>query len=85
MSELNNFEINEKAQVLADTNTPYQLGKMVVMQSAELEKLRKELEDANAVLFNLVGGWDYEEVAHHGGVDADTAARVLAKLNQQGE
>lgn len=46
----------------------------------EVERLRGERDELISVLRHAINGWDYEEVAHHCGVDSNTAARVIAMI-----
>lgn len=50
----------------------------------QITQLERDKADLLAVLPNLISGWDYEELANCGGVDADTAARVI-KLVENAE
>lgn len=50
--------------------------------AANHDRLVEENADLIAVLSNAIAGWDYEEVAHHCGVDAETASRVIELLNK---
>lgn len=47
---MNNFELNEKAQELADTQTPYQIAKMFLTEQHKNSKLQAELEDLEELL-----------------------------------
>lgn len=46
------------------------------------DRMTGEISDLIAVLSNTINGWDCEEVAHHCGVDAETASRVINLLNK---
>ena len=48
--------------------------------SSQIEKLEADKADLLAVAFNLINGWDCEELAHCAGVDHGTASRVLKLL-----
>lgn len=64
-----------------------QFASMSIVRLAKLaadsqDRLTKENADLISVLSNAVSGWDYEEIAHHCGVDVETAARVIEILKK---
>lgn len=44
IKELNNFEIDEKAKELSDSNSAYALARLYINKSQELERLKEELK-----------------------------------------
>ena len=51
---MNNFELNEKAQQMVDTLSPYQLAKMILMLEQCVDDLEMEQNDLRQMI-NTIG------------------------------